>query len=178
MNGLFVSLKSAYSLTSLGYKEHIQLLFFFVPLVTFCHFILSEKCIFASLLVVFCYSAVGVLLFYLFSLWPLDKNRLLYKLTVKQMTHPWICIVLPKAWFVFTCRFEQQRLRGMKMGSFQNVIKKSLLAHFDLSLSNHASVLNLAFIIDGGPSAFGEKLPLSISVSHFYVKQMKGRCGA
>lgn len=52
---------------------------------------------------------------------------------------------------------QQQRLRGMKMGSFQNVIKKSLLAYFDLSLSNHASVLNLAYIIDGGPSTFREK---------------------
>lgn len=52
---------------------------------------------------------------------------------------------------------QQQRLRGMKMGSFQNVIKKSLLAYFDLSLSNHASVLNLAYIIDGGPSTLREK---------------------
>lgn len=58
---------------------------------------------------------------------------------------------------------QQQRLRGMKMGPFQNVIKKSLLAYFDLYLSNHASVLNLAYIIDG----------LSISVSHLHVKQMQ-----
>jgi len=87
------------------------------------------------------------------------------------MTH--LCLVcIAKSLICYYMSSQQQRLRGMKMGSFQNVIKKSLLAYFDLSLGNHASVLNLAYIIDGGPSSFREKLPLSISVSHLHLKQM------
>lgn len=142
-------------------------------------FILCEKyhfhMLWRFLFVVSYYRVIPLLVFCSFTCLTFDLLR--WTTYISWLWNKWlICVVLyciAESLICYYMSSQQQRLRGMQMGSFQNVIKKSLLAYFDLSLGNHASVLNLAYIIDGDPSSFREKLPLSISVSHLHLKQMQ-----